>query len=258
MIESLACQLKDGALFERTRLRNWQTLNSRGYIDVAKVYFTSGDVLAAYDRLQKAVECGGGKEHEYAELYRDVCRLLGKTEEVEKILWDMFHRHRCMETFNELIAQIGKEKRTEIIYKEADLIMAAREFNTTDAQFLLDVGKAGCAQDYILMHADQLDGGNYYHLVPLAENLEAKGFNLAAVVIYRSLLESNLEKAISKYYSHGVRYLRKLDALANQISDWGGIQPHGGYVQQIKQQHNRKSAFWTKYEYPQRHRFVEN
>src|SRR3989338_4821660 len=62
MIESLACQIKDGALFERTRQRNWQGLNSRAYIDIAKVYFVSGNALTAYDRLQKAAECGGKEE----------------------------------------------------------------------------------------------------------------------------------------------------------------------------------------------------
>ncbi len=213
MIESLARQIKDGALFERTRERNWQGLNSRAYIDIAKVYFASGDALTAYDRLRRASECGAKDEYDYAELFREVCRSLGKTEEAKGISWDIFHRHRCMETFNELITQIGEDKRTEIIYKEVDLIMAANEFNATNAQFLLDVEETSCAQDYILARNDQLDGENYYQLVPLAENLETKGLYLAAVVIYRALLEGNLAKAISKYYTHGVRYLRRLDAL---------------------------------------------
>jgi hypothetical protein len=253
MIESLARQTKDGALFERTREHNWQGLNSRAYIEVAKVYFDSGDSLTAYDRLQKAAECGAKDEHEYAELFRDVCRALGKAEEVDKISWDIFRRHRCMETLNELISQIGEDKRAETIYKEVDSIMAAKEFNITDAQFLLDVGEAGCAQEYIVARREQLDGEQYYHLPPLAENFEAKGLYLAAVVIYRALLEASLAKALSKYYSHGVRYLHRLDALAYDISDWHGIESHAGYAQRIRQQHGRKPAFWAKYERKGRH-----
>ncbi len=248
MIESLACQIKDGALFERTRQRNWQGLNSRAYVDIAKVYFASGDASTAYDRLKKAAECGAKDEYEHAELFRGVCRALGKTEEVNEISWDIFHRRRCMQTLNELIAQIGEDKRAETIYKEVELIMAAKEFNTADAQFLLDVEETRCAQDYVIAHGDQLDGENYYPLAALAENFEARELCLAAAVIYRALLEGNLAKAVSKYYSHGIRYLRRLDALANQIRDWRGIKIHGDYVQQIKQQHGRKSAFWVKYE----------
>ena len=248
MIESLTRQIKDGALFERTRERNWQGLNSRAYIEIAKVYFAARDASTAYDRLQKAAECGAKDEYEYAELFRDVCRALGKRAEVDNISWDIFRRHRCLETLNELISQIGEDKRTEIIYKEVDLIMAAKEFSITDAQFLLDVGEDQCAQDYVIARREQLDGEQYYHLPPLAENLETKGLFLAAVLIYRALLEANLSRALSKYYSHGVRYLRRLEALADHISDWCGIEPHVEYAQEIRQQHGRKPAFWTKYD----------
>ena len=248
MIESLASQIKDGALFERMRERNWQGLNSRAYVEVAKIYYTAGDASTAYDRLQKAAECGAKDEYEYAELFRDVCRTLGKAEEVDKISWDIFHRHRCMETLNDLISQIGEDKRAETIYKEADLIMAAKKLNITDAQFLLDVEEDRCAQDYIITRREQLDGEQYYHLPPLAEHLEAKGLYLAAVVVYRALLEANLARALSKYYSHGARYLRRLGALANHVSDWRGIEPYAEYAQKIRQQHGRKSAFWAKYE----------
>lgn len=253
MIESLARQIKDGALFERTRERNWQGLNSRAYIEIAKVYFFSGDASTAYDRLQKAAECGARDDYDYTELFREVCRALGKTEEVSRVSWDIFHRHRCLDTLNELISQIGEDKRAETIYKEVDLIMEAKELSITDAQFLLDVGEGQGAQDYIMARREQLDGEQYYHLPPLAENLEAKGLYFAAVVIYRALLEANLAKALSKYYSHGVRYLLRLDALADHIADWRGIEPHAGYVQKIRQQHGRKSAFWAKYELKGRH-----
>lgn len=247
MIESLARQMKDGALFERTRERNWQGLNNRAYIDIAKVYFESGEAPTAYDRLQKAAECGAKDEYEYVELFRDVCRVLGKAKEVDRISWDIFRRYRCMDTLNELISQIGEGKRVETIYKEVDLIMAAKEFSITDAQFLLDVGETHCVQDYIIARREQLDGEQYYYLPPLAENLEAKGLYLAAVVIYRALLEANLTKALSKYYSHGVRYLRRLDALADQINDWRGIEPYAEFTQKIRQQHGCKPAFWVKY-----------
>jgi len=253
MIESLARQIKDGALFEETRRRNWEGLNGRAYIEIAKVYFSAGDALTAYDRLQKAAECGAQNEHEYSELFRDVSQALGKVEDVTKISWEIFRRTRCKETLNELLMQIGEDKRAEVVYKEVDLIMASKEFNITDAQFLIDVGEGQCAQDYVIARRDQLDGEQYYHLPPLAEHFEAKGSFLAAVIIYRTLLEANLAKALSKYYSHGVRYLRRLDALSGRVSDWHIIESHDMYVQRIKQKHGRKSSFWAKYESKSRH-----
>lgn len=251
MIESLARQIKDGALFEQTRQRNWQGLSGRAYIEIAKVYFSSGDAGAAYDRLQKAAECGAQNEYEYSELFRDVSQALGKVEDVTKISWEIFRRTRCKETLNELLVQIGEDKRAEVICKEVDLILASPEFNITDAQFLIDVEEERCAQDYVIARREQLDGEQYYQLPLLAEHFELKGSFLAAVVIYRALLEANLAKSLSKYYSHGVRYLRSLDVLAQNISDWCGIEPHAEYAQKIKQQHGRKPSFWEKYEFKQ-------
>ena len=248
MIESLARQIKDGALFERTRQRNWEGLNGRSYLEIAKVYFSAGDAEAAYDRLQKAAECGAQNECAYSELFRDVCQALGKVEDVTKISWEIFRRSRCKETLNELLAQIGEDKRTEVVYKEVDLIMALTEFNITDAQFLIDVGEAKCAEDYVFDRREKLNGEQYYHLPPLAKHFEEKGSFLAAVVIYRALLEANLAKSLSKYYPHGVWYLRRLDALAGRVSDWRGIEPHAEYAQHIRQQHGRKPSFWAKYE----------
>jgi hypothetical protein len=248
MIESLARQIKDGALFEQTRERNWQELNGRSYLEIAKVYFSAGDAKAAYDRLQKAAECGAQNEYQYSELFRDVSLALGKVEDVTKISWEIFRRSRCKETLNELLAQIGEDKRTEVVYKEVDLIMASTEFNITDVQFLVDVGGAKCAEDYVFARREKLDGEQYYHLPTLAEHFEEKGSFLAAVVIYRALLEANLAKSLSKYYSHGVRYLRRLDALAGSVGDWRGIEPHAEYAQKIRQQHGRKPSFWAKYE----------
>jgi hypothetical protein len=253
IIESLARQIKDGALFEQTRQRNWQDLNGRAYIEIAKVYFSSGDAVTAYDRLQKAAECGAEDEYEYTELFREVCRALGKADEVTKVSWDIFRRHRCMETLNDLLAQIGEDKRAEVIYKEVDLIMASKKLNITDAQFLIDAGEDRCAQDYVVERRDQLDGEQYYQLPQLAEHFEAKGLFLATVVICRALLEANLAKALSKYYSHGVRYLRRLDALAERVNDWHMIESHDLYIQKIRQHHGRKPAFWAKYELKNRH-----
>jgi hypothetical protein len=248
MIESLARQIKDGALFERTRQRNWEGLDGRSYLEIAKVYFSAGNAEAAYDRLQKAAECRAQNESAYSELFRNVCQALGKVEDVTQISWEIFRRSRCKVTLKELLAHIGEDKRTEVVYKEVDLIMASTEFNITDVQFLIDVGEAKCAEDYVFARRDKLNGEQYYHLPPLAEHFEAKGSFLAAVVIYRALLEANLAKSMSKYYLHGVRYLRRLDALAGQVSDWHGIEAHLEYAQKIRQQHGRKPSFWAKYE----------
>jgi uncharacterized Zn finger protein len=68
-----------------------------------------------------------------------------------------------------------------------------------------------------------------------------------ASVIYRALLESILSRAQSKYYHHGVRYLKKLEALAGKVDTWLTVQPHQTYMDELRQAHRRKSSFWSRY-----------
>ena len=63
----------------------------------------------------------------------------------------------------------------------------------------------------------------------------------------RALLDSILQRAQSKYYHHGVRYLRKLDHLALKIQDWQNLGSHEAYKAAVAEQHARKRSFWGQY-----------
>ncbi len=65
---------------------------------------------------------------------------------------------------------------------------------------------------------------------------------------YRALLESILARAQSKYYHHGARYLRKLDSIAEAITDWKELIPHDQHKEALREKHKRKYSFWGKYE----------
>jgi hypothetical protein len=77
--------------------------------------------------------------------------------------------------------------------------------------------------------------------------MEQDGRPLCASVVYRALLDSILRRAHTKSYPHGVRYLRKLERLAQDVADWRNIAPHHAYLQEIKFNHGRKSSFWPRY-----------
>jgi len=94
---------------------------------------------------------------------------------------------------------------------------------------------------------EQIDGEHYHWLVPLAEALEKNGRYPGASLIYRALLDSILLRAQTKTYGHGARYLRKLDRLATQITDWRTLEPHLGYREKLLQNHRRKSSFWARF-----------
>lgn len=74
-----------------------------------------------------------------------------------------------------------------------------------------------------------------------------EGRLVGATVAYRAMMESILARAVSKYYHHGVRYLRKLDKLALRIEDWKQIEDHEAFEAGIVEKHFRKKSFWSKY-----------
>ena len=85
------------------------------------------------------------------------------------------------------------------------------------------------AERYMVDRATQLNGDYYYYLKPWAVAFERQARFIVASILYRALLESILRRAKSKYYIHGVRYLRKLDDLALHIEDWGELGGHDDY-----------------------------
>ncbi len=105
------------------------------------------------------------------------------------------------------------------------------------------------AESYLQARAEQLNGDHYYALLPLAETFASLARPLTASLLYRALLDSILRRAKTTTYSHGSRYLRKLDLLAKTVSDWRDIEPHNVYVEQLRQQHGRKTSFWSRYEH---------
>ena len=117
-----------------------------------------------------------------------------------------------------------------------------------DADFLLKARRIDALETYLSERIDQLDGHLYYRLLPLAEALEGNGRPLVGSLIYRALLDSILTRAVSKYYHHGVRYLRKLDRLATSVADWKNWPSHSVYLTALHEQNKRKIAFWTKYQ----------
>jgi hypothetical protein len=116
-----------------------------------------------------------------------------------------------------------------------------------DAAFLLAVECIDELDIYLLQRIEQLNGDLYFRLLPLAEALEKRGKLLITCLIYRVLLDSILARALSKYYHHGVKYLKKLDQLATYVTDWQTWPAHNTYLAILKENHKRKSAFWSKY-----------
>ena len=172
---------------------------------------------------------------------------LGQSGKQEDIAWKQFHSCRTTVALDELLKVIGKDRRESVVQGELPKIHANKNLSLTDTAFLVDMGLMADAGDYVLERAELLDGDHYYYLLPLAKALEENRYPLPATAVYRALLDSILRRGKSTIYHHGVRYLKKLDRLAPDVDDWKNVADHQAYVQELRQTHGKKSAFWAKY-----------
>ena len=248
LIESLARQIKDAKLFEKTRIASWGKLSTAALIDTARVYLESGDVETAHSWLKKIPEGETFQAYERDELLEEIYQKQGDSEKLTELLYQKFKSYHSTDTLQALLNVIGHDKRDEVVADEVAQILESSALRESDAEFLISIGKIGEAEEYLLGRADQLDGNHYGSLLSLVEVMESENRHLAASLIYRSLLMSILERGYTKAYPHGIRYLNKLDKLAVNITDWKKFNHHEAFKEQIIQAHGRKRSFWSKYE----------
>lgn len=74
------------------------------------------------------------------------------------------------------------------------------------------------------------------------------GRALGATPAYRALLESILRRARAKTYHHGADYWRRLWQFAQQPINYGTMETRLDFAQRIREQHQRKPAFWAAFE----------
>lgn len=245
-VESLARQLKDAPLFEKTRIAAWGRTPTAACIDIGRVYLESGDANIALSWLDRIPEEETFQAHERDRLLVEIHGMLGNAKKQKEVAWRIFRRHRSAASLQELECFVD-EDRDVLIRGEVAALAGETKLSLTDAAFLAEIGRWDELESYLLKRSDQIDGDFYHSVLPLAEALETAGKNLAASMAYRALLDSILRHARTKAYPHGIRYLMKLDHLAKSISDWREFEDHDSYLEYLKQKHGRKRSFWARY-----------
>jgi hypothetical protein len=244
-IQLLAKQLKDALLYEKVRLGT-EAPSVAAWVDIAKVYLECGEPGIALSRLKGVPENETYMLGERRQLLLEAYHQLGNREAETGMAWQIFKSYRSQATLAQLLDVIGHEHQKAVIDGEIGIIFQEAKLSYTDADFLLKTGRINALESYLSERIEQLDGNRYYSLLPLAEALEKDGRPLIGSLIYRALLDSILARALSKYYQHGVKYLRRLDQLAASVTDWQSWPSHSAYFAALHEQHRRKIAFWTK------------
>lgn len=111
--------------------------------------------------------------------------------------------------------------------------------------FFLQWPDLSAAARLIENRAAELDGDFYDILAPAADALREK-HPLAAVILWRKMIDYALGHSRSTRYGHAADHLMDCAALDADICDYGAFGPHHSYLAGLQARYDRKASFWQK------------
>ncbi|KMK68779.1 DUF6880 family protein [Puniceibacterium sp. IMCC21224] len=111
--------------------------------------------------------------------------------------------------------------------------------------FFIDWPDLASAAQLVTTRAAELDGDFYHILTPAAEALRDR-YPLAAVLLWRRMIDFALFRGRSSRYGHAADHLNDCTALDAGIAEYGTLPTHQTYLEGLRSTHARKSSFWDR------------
>lgn len=173
----------------------------------------------------------------------DVLDALGCTEEAQKVRWNCFERSLSSAHLRAYLKKLPDFDDMEAEEKALDHAQGYRS-RLGALSFMVSWPALDRAARLVIEHADDLNGDHYEILTPAADALAAK-HPLAATLVLRAMIDFSLERARSSRYKHAARHLLECSSLSSAIEDFGAFETHDAYEARLRQEHGRKSSFWS-------------
>lgn len=179
-----------------------------------------------------------------ARLEARILEALDRETEARALRWRVFSETLSPELLRDHLASLPDFEDIEAEERAMAVAMDHTDEMRALALFL-ERARTDLAATLILRRATDWDGGDWHVLPDVAEPLE-HDHPAAATILYRALLQDILQKERSKAYSHGARYLAKLDLFADAADpDLPAHMPsHATFRGSLYRDHARKRGFW--------------
>lgn len=169
---------------------------------------------------------------------------LGRIEDAQAHRWDCFCATLNMRHLRDYLHLLPD---FEDVEAEDDAKAHVLDYAnvSTALGFCLEWPDLLTAARLIETRADEVNGDEYGLLSPAAEVLRVR-HPLAAVLLWRAMIDDTLEHGRSTRYGYAADHLSECAALDAEVADYGEFPTHAHYVQALQTQHERKSSFWAK------------
>ena len=201
----------------------------------------AGDALGFIERAE--VNPDRWIPREWQDVRIDVLEALDRKDQAQAFRWTCFEHDLSSDHLRDYLKRLPDFE--DIEAEDRAMAYAAAWPELLPAlTFFLDWPAPDRAAAMLLARHDRIDGNYYEVLVPAAEAL-SEHHPLAATLALRAMIDFTLSKARSKRYRYAAEHLVSCADLARRIGDFAPVEPHDAYVARLKQDHGRKSAFWS-------------
>lgn len=249
--QQLAAGIKDGQLHELATCSLWgeHPMNAAGWNAIAEVYLEAGNPKAALEKLANIDTESSYQRYETEQLKMLAHKAIGTPTSkaaIRNLLRARLFDSPSSKTLGDLGELLSTVEQSEIVEELRRDYEQRPKLNLSFLAFALEALDVAVAEDYLLQRAAQLNGDLYSSLVAIAKEFVDKQSPLAATLILRALADSILQRGASTNYKIAVGYIVRAEKLAASIADWQGHPDHATYLQSLRDNHARKTAFWSK------------
>jgi hypothetical protein len=158
-IKTIAKQTSNPELYaDACRRPDGEPLGIAASIELAQVFFDSGNSTAALNSLAHLPIEKSFMEDERDELLIEIYRTLANDEMLVETLWRVFRRERCPAVFESLLQKLGVENKDRLVDEETSLIFAEADYESTNAAFLIELGRQVDAERYVIAKFGTING----------------------------------------------------------------------------------------------------
>lgn len=245
-LEGIAIALKDHELLEKSMLLRNPEPNELQKKHMAKKLLSIGYAERAIIWLQG--EWSWHVRYEQQNLLDACYQAAGDNYALVQLRRERYETEPNVENLRLLIAVSNPQER-QILELGASTRALEIKYFSFRINTLLELGAFTVAADQIFVNSSELLTAGYV-AADWAKSLAIQGYPLAAAVCYRVLIVSTLKAARSKSYHYAVSYLHQLCVLDVAITNYQEHREHREFVAEMRAQHARKRAFWSKIDFP--------
>lgn len=215
-------------------------------VEVAERMLAAGRVDEALTWLDSAPATSRTELH-LTEVKIAALDAAGRADEAQELRWQEFAKRLDDMVLRDYLTRLDSGPVRDRAEAKAVRLALEHAAAVEGLRFLIGLPDLAMAARLVVARSAEIDGGEYWTLAPAAEALFQEHPD-AALVLYRKLLESILERGTARAYHHAADYYHRAADCASRAAaiQQGGTESHAAFDARLRSRHGRKSSFWSR------------